>query len=392
MSIFRPSVAQTENRSLDDLSATLAAERNRRAGSSSSGLVADTDHAMRLGAVWSCLDLISRLSALPVSQFRRAGKAPEEVGRPSQLLSAPWPQMHAIGWRRQILMSWLTSGNVFGLVGERDQGGWPTKVQILSPARMKARPLGEGMVEWFIDGRPAGDDLIHWPAFTMPGSPIGLSPLEYAAATVGLGLQATEFGRRWFVDGAHPSSVLVSDSAISQEQALIIKERFRNAIAGREPAVLGHGLSYEAIQISPEESQFLATVKANKADIAGFFLVPPEMIGGESGNSQTYANVEQRSLNYLTYNAGWWVTLLEELLSSMVPSGEYCKINTGALVKVDVRTQAEVESLRIRGGWGTPNEAREHEDRPPLPGGEGDRTLWPPMSTTPVSTNGEALQ
>jgi HK97 family phage portal protein len=321
------------------------------------------------------MDLISRLSALPVKQYRRAAGAPVEVERPSPLLSAPWVHMHAIGWRRQVLMSWLTAGNVFGLVAARDRLGYPVQMEILSPSRMSARPVGVGSVQWLLDGRPVGDDLVHWPAFTVPGSPIGLSPLQYAASMTGLGLSAGEFGRRWFSDGAHPSAVLSTDQPVTQDQAATIKERFRAAVSGREPVVLGLGVTYEAIQVSPEESQFLETIKANKADIAGFFLVPPEMIGGESGNSQTYANVEQRSLNYLTYNAGWWVTLMEEFVSSMVPPSEYVKVNTGALVKVDVKTQAEVETLRIRGGWGTPDEAREHEDRPPLPGGVGAQTV-----------------
>lgn len=369
MSLFRP-----ERRSVGSLAEVLAAERVRRSGGGH-GAVSDVDQALRLGAVWSCMDLICRLSALPVKQYRRAAGAPVEVERPSPLLLAPWVHMHAIGWRRQVLMSWLTAGNVFGLVAARDRLGYPVQMEILSPSRMSARPVGVGSVQWLLDGRPVGDDLVHWPAFTVPGSPIGLSPLQYAASMTGLGLSAGEFGRRWFSDGAHPSAVLSTDQPVTQDQAATIKERFRAAVSGREPVVLGLGVTYEAIQVSPEESQFLETIKANKADIAGFFLVPPEMIGGESGNSQTYANVEQRSLNYLTYNAGWWVTLLEEFVSSMVPPTEYVKVNTGALVKVDVKTQAEVETLRIRGGWGTPDEAREHEDRPPLPGGVGAQTV-----------------
>ncbi|MBK6858026.1 MAG: phage portal protein [Microthrixaceae bacterium] len=296
MSLFRP-----ERRSVGSLAEVLAAERVRRSGGGH-GAVSDVDQALRLGAVWSCMDLISRLSALPVKQYRRAAGVPVEVERPSPLLSAPWLHMHAIGWRRQVLMSWLTAGNVFGLVAARDRLGYPVQMEILSPSRMSARPVGVGSVQWLLDGRPVGDDLVHWPAFTVPGSPIGLSPLQYAASMTGLGLSAGEFGRRWFSDGAHPSAVLSTDQPVTQDQAATIKERFRAAVSGREPVVLGLGVTYEAIQVSPEESQFLETIKANKADIAGFFLVPPEMIGGESGNSQTYANVEQRSLNYLTYN------------------------------------------------------------------------------------------
>jgi len=376
-----------EARSADSLAEVLAANRG---GQPYRGGPVDTDQALRLGAVWSCIDLICRLAALPVSQYRKASDgAPLEVA-PSALLTSPSADVSPIGWRRQIYMSWLTRGNVFGAVSSRDRLLYPTGAEILDPSRLTAkRPRVGGPVEWLVDGKSIGSDLLHWPAFTVPGSPIGLSPLEYASRMVGLGLSAGQFGSQWFTDGAHPSSVLTTDKPVDAEQAATIKARFMAAIRGREPAVLGLGMKYESIQIAPNESQFLETIKANKADVAGFFLVPPEMIGGESGNSMTYANIEQRSLGYLTWNAGWWITLLEEFLSAQVPRGQYVKINTGALVKVDLKTQAEVEDIRIRGGWGKPDEARAHEEREPLPDGSGQVTLWPPYATsTPPAPQG----
>lgn len=368
------------SRSSDQVSEAMTRTR------SAAGGPVTPESALRLGAVWSCVDLICRLAALPVSQYRKAPDGAPVPVAASGLLTAPSSTVSPIGWRRQIYMSWLLRGNLFGAVTKREeQYLHPIEMEILDPNRLTARRQRVGApVEWLVDGQSLGADLVHWPAFTVPGSSIGLSPLEYAARMIGLGLSAQAFGAQWFTDGAHPSAILTTDKAVDQATAATIKERFRAAITGREPMVIGQGLKYEAIQIAPNESQFLETIGANKADIAGFFLVPPEMIGGESGNSMTYSNIEQRSLSYLTWNAGWWVTLLEEFLSAQVPAGEYVKINTGALVKVDLKTQAEVEGLRIRGGWGIPDEARAHEERPPLPNGDGERSLWPPYSTAPV--------
>lgn len=341
------------------------------------------EQSLRLGAVWSCVDLICRLAALPIDQFRRIDGHPTEVPR-SGLFEAPSDGMHLIGWTRQILMSWLLHGNVFGAVANRDRLLYPTQIEILAPSRMRATRRGhDGPIRWLVDGEDLGDDLIHWPAFTVPGSTIGMSPIEYHATTIGLGLHAGGYGARWFEGGAHPSSILKTDKPVDAASATTIKDRFLAAIRGGEPAVLGNGLSWEQVQVSPEESQFLNTIRANKTDIAGMFLVPPEMIGGDAGNSLTYATLEGRALHYLTFTADWWLTLLEALFTSMVPKGNYVKINRGAFVRVDLKTQAEVEALRIRGGWGTPDEAREHEDRPPLPDGLGDRLVWPPYSTTP---------
>ena len=344
---------------------------------------------MRLGAVWSCVDLIGRLAALPVHQYRKAGQARLEVD-PDPIVTSPGSDVSPIGWRRQVLVSWATRGNVFGIATARESSlALPTSVEIIDPARMRAKRRGnDGPVTWLVDGQDLGPDLIHWPAFTVPGSPIGLSPLEYAASMIGLGLTARDFAAKWFEDGVHPSGLFTSDLAVSPAEAAEAKDRIIASHSGREPLVLGKNLSYKSMQVSAEESQFLETLKANKSDVAGFFLIPPEMIGGSSGDSMTYANIEQRGLSYLTWNAGWWITLLEEFITSMTPPSQYVKVSTGALVRVDTKTQAEVQDIRIRGGWGTPDEARAHEDREPLPGGAGQVHLWPPYATSPQPATG----
>lgn len=384
MSVIRRSIERRQ--SIDALADAISASRRHVLAA---GGPVSPEQAMRLGAVWSCTDLICRLSSLPVHQYRKTDTARVELPA-SPLLATPAADVSPIGWRRQVLMSWVTRGNVFGVAVSRDRALFPTQVEIIEPNRMRATRRGKhGPVRWLVDGKDLGDDLIHHAAFTVPGSPIGLAPLEYAASMIGLGLTARDFGSRWFEDGAHPSAVLSTEQAVTQDEAIKIKERFLAGRGRREPIVLGKGLKYESVQITPEESQFLETISANKADIAGFFLVPPEMIGAAvDGSSLTYSNQEQRGISYLTWNAGWWVALLDEFLSSMTPRGQYVKVNTGALVRTDARTQAQIEDIRIRGGWGLPDEARAHEDREPLPNGQGQLSLWPPYATSAQATSG----
>ena len=70
----------------------------------------------------------------------------------------------------------------------------------------------------------------------------------------------------------------------------------------REPAVMGAGLRYERIQVSPEEAQFLDTQRFTVEQIARIYGVFPEMIGGAtSGSNVTYANREQRAADWLTF-------------------------------------------------------------------------------------------
>ena len=55
------------------------------------------------------------------------------------------------------------------------------------------------------------DDVWHVRADTFPGAVLGLSLVEYARQTIGLGLAAEKFGAQWFGDGSIPSGVLYVD-------------------------------------------------------------------------------------------------------------------------------------------------------------------------------------
>ena len=61
----------------------------------------------------------------------------------------------------------------------------------------------DGKPEWFVNGQqvPTGS-LVHWRVNPLPGRLLGLSPIEYHAATIGVSLATTRFGRAWFADGA----------------------------------------------------------------------------------------------------------------------------------------------------------------------------------------------
>src|SRR4029450_1264093 len=95
----------------------------------------------------------------------------------------------------------------------------------------------------------------------------------------------------------------------------------------RNIAVLGGDAKFQAITIPPEESQFLETTRANVATIARYFGVQPELIGGESGGSLTYANVEQRALDFLQFCLRPWIVRTELALSALRSSTTTVQFN-----------------------------------------------------------------
>jgi HK97 family phage portal protein len=357
-----------------------------------SGVPVNEDQAMRLSAVWRCADLICELvSTLPLDEYRKVGSSAPEQLAPSMLLSDPAGDGYgAEVWLRQVMMSGLLRGNIFGFITDIGEDFWPRHVEALHPDRVSLRrEKNMGPVSWLLDNKPIerwpAGPLWHVPVYPTPGTPLGLSPIRYAAETVGLGLAVQRFGAQWFGDGAHPTSILKGEDVIDEEQAKILKARILAATRdNREPLVLGGGFTLDSIQVSPDESQFLETIKATADDIAGFFFRRPPGEGGQV----TYANVEARSLDLLTYTLNGWLVRLERAMSRLLPRGRFVKFNADALLRVDLKTRYEAHVLAVRGGFATPNERRAIEDLDPHAGEHADELLWPPFATSETPPEG----
>lgn len=383
MSIF---ARRAERRAYGDTLADLLAQA-RGGSQSAAGPVVTPDAAMRLGAVWTCVNLLADIvSTMPVHEYLRG----ERVD-PSPITVEPSATVDAVSWRRQIMVSWLLRGNVYGIETATGASGWPRIVEVAHPDWVGARQERRfGPVEWTLNGKPLDPARMHHgPAYTVPGVPIGLSPIGYARETIGLGIAATRFAAQFFADGAHPTAILKSDRELTKEQAQTIKTRFLEAVRGRrEPAVLGMGLEYEAIQVAPDDSQFLETLGMNRRDVAAIFL--PHLILSEAA-TMTYSNVESRSLDLLVFDVQPWLVRLEQWMSRLLPRGRTVKINADALVRTTLTDRYRAHAIGIASGFLSPDEAREKEDRPPIPGGVGSQFLWPPAradsSSTPDSTS-----
>jgi HK97 family phage portal protein len=324
--------------------------------------------AMQHSAVWASVNLIAgSISTLPLAAYRRGERDPLPDLPP--ILRAPSAGWSLPDFLYATLQSLLVRGNAYGLIVDRASAGLlPAQVELLAPDRVGVETSSR--IIWRIDGQEVDPASIwHVKAFTAPGNVLGLSPIAHARQAVGLGIAAERYAARFFGESAIPSGVLTSDQDIKQERADQLKARWREAHAGhRDIAVLGNGARFQAVTIPPEEAQFLESSRANVATIARYFGVQPELIGGESGGSLTYANVEQRALEFLTFGLRPWLVRLEVALSALLSSTTTVKFNAAALVRTDLLTRYQAHESAIRAGWKLRSEVRELEDLPPIAG------------------------
>lgn len=336
-------------------------------------------------AIWACVNLTATIAeTMPGDIFSGEDKRPRPM--PGWLADIGGDGYGLGDWLYQLVLCAMLRGNDVGRVLDRDSvTGKPRQIYLAHPDRVHTyrNPI-TGLVDWTINaGSVPASDIWHQRFYPVPGQLMGLSPVTQHALTIGTGIQAMQFGSDWFSDGAHPSSLLTTDQDLDSTKAKEAKRRFMASLRGREPAVLGNGWKWAQIQISPNESQFLETNGYTSAECCRIFgPAYAEIFGYETGGSLTYTNIEQRSLDLLTYAVDPWLVRIERAISWLLPAPQTFKFNRGALLRTDLLTRYKAHEIALRAQFKIVNEVRELEDMGPVPWGDE------PVAVVPATKEG----
>lgn len=342
--------------------------------------VQSIDVALTNSVVWRCaMKNAATLCSFPV--HTKSGKV--TVDDPPIVANPAGDASLQSVWTFAAALSMYLRGGAYGLVGPDGLAarGAPRHVALIHPDRVDwSESKG-----WTVDGEqidlwPLGP-LWHCPMYVLPGSPKGLNPLAYARRSLFPGLAAQEFGANFFRDGAHPSALLSMGGATPDPvEAEALKHRIMNIASGtsREPILLPGDVKWQQMQVSPDDSQFIETMRMSDVQVCRFMGCPPEEVGiAPEGKGMTYANREQRKQDYLQ-ELLMPMGRLEGSWSALLPDALRVKLSPAGLLQADLK--ARYESYKISadvfastGEWIiTPDEWRELEEREPIPSG-GDQ-------------------
>lgn len=373
---------------------------NSEAGLSGGVQPLSVESSLQKTAVWACVNLTATIAeCMPVEVFAGEGDDKSKLPMPPWMADLGGDKQGLPDWIYQAIWSWMLRGNLYGLTPDgaafRDsRRGTPTLIQLQHPDCVSVyQPYNAEPVEWRVMGREVPTRQVwHRRVFPVPGRLLGASPIELNMPVISLGVQVLQFGLRWFHDGAHPSGMLVNEErGLDKKQADTAKDRFVAALRGtREPLVLGKGWKYQQIQVAPNESQFLETNGWTAAECCRIFGPGyVQIFGYETGDSLTYANVEQRSLDMLTYAVDPWLVRMERMLSQLLPADQHAKFNRAGLLRTDMLTRYRTHEIALRNKIETVNEVRRTEDMPPVEWGDEPQAIAAPAGPpVPVSVEG----
>jgi len=325
--------------------------------------------ALRLIPVYAATSLIAdSLSTLPFHAFQdTADGGRMKLATQPRLVAAPQVTGGRIAWVHQAVVSMLLRGNAYGYITRFDSLAYAEQVVWLHPDRVSVDET-KSLPAYRYKGQlldPAR--VVHIPAFTVPGSCVGLSPIALFAEQFLKSVRAQRFASDFLRRGVAPPGILRNKAKVLEAgDTAIAKRRFKEAVAGRDIFVTGNDWEWESLTVSAGEAMFLEAIEAGATEIAAIFRVAPEDIGGKTGHSRQYSTLVMEMQKFSSRTLLPWTARLEEAISERMRPGTYARFNLDAIARADLKTRMETHEIALRTGMETLDEGRALEEKPPL--------------------------
>lgn len=381
-----------------------------RGTSTLSGVQIDADSAKTISAVFACVRVIAEsIATLPLNMFERNadGSKMRMHKHPLQetLHSQANPFQTAVEFRELMTALALLRGSAFALIEDTDEATGACDLIPLHPDLMTVRYYGDyGQVRRYFYGMPQVEipsgNIFHLRGFD------GIGIANVARESMALTKATEEYGQRFFGQGQRPIgflSVPQNDKRVPMNNTTYerVKEQIKEIYSGmknsHQIAVLEDGVTWQAMGMTAEDSQFLETRRFQIEEIARWFRVPPHKIGHL--DKATFSNIEQQSIEFVTDSLRPWLVRWEQTIRRDLirePGRFFAEHNADALLRGDTTQRYAAYALAIDRGILSPNEVRERENLNPREDQWGSAynrnlnqttTADPAVSTVPTDPN-----
>ncbi len=338
--------------------------------------------ALKVPAVWAAVSFLSRtLAAIPLKVFEKAedGRHARPDDPVARLLNrAANDELSALEWRRGLWQDVLTSGRHISFI-ERNGRDRPINLWPLDVARVTVERRNGRTVYHYQDGGRsvtyAASEVLDLQF--MPGADrlSSHSPVYSNADAIGLALAVSRYGARFFKNGGIPPFTLTgpikSAGAVARASNDLTEAVKKVVSEGGNAITVPEGHELKALGLDPEKMQMVEVKRFLVEEIARIYGLPPVFL--QDLTHGTFSNTEQQDLHLVKHLVAQWAHVFEAEANLKLwgrDGGQiYAEHVLDGLMRGDLLTRAEATAKRIGSGQLTINEAREMENRPPLPGG-----------------------
>ena len=381
-------------------------------GRADSGEQVDEKSAMQIATVYACVRLLAEsVAQLPLHLYRYTDSGTgKEMATDHPLYAVihrqPNPEMTSFSWRETMMVHLLLYGNAYCQI-IRDGKNGVVSVYPLLPENVEVDRDEHGEIYYiyhaYTDETPGEknkdiifrrEEVLHVPGLGFNGL-VGFSPIAMMKNSLGSTLAVEKYGSAFFKNGAQPSGVLEHPGVLKNPEK--IRQNWSDVYGGannaHKVAVLEEGMSYKAISLPPEDSQFLSTRQFGVEEICRIFRVPPHMV--QDLQRATFNNIEHLAIEFVMHTLMPWLVRIEQAIIKDVLIDEeknefFPKFNVDGLMRGDYKSRMEGYAVAITNGIMSVNDVRKLEDLDPLDEDEGGDLHLINGSYTRLSDAGKA--
>jgi HK97 family phage portal protein len=296
-------------------------------------------------------------------------------------------------------------GNAYALI-IRNNRFEPQELHLMDSRQCAARVSVTGEIFYHLGGNPIIEarigtnivaparEVLHLRLMTPRHPLVGETPLAAAALELAAGSAALQQQVRFFINQARPSFLLTTDTVLTREQTLMLRESWNEQSRGLNRGgtpILSAGLKAQAIGSNADDSQLAEILKLSDEAIARVFRVPMQVFGSTGGTP--YASTEALMQSWRAGGLGFVLNHIEEAIGNLFKLGgqpdEYLEFDTSALLRSAFKERVEGWVAGVKGGIFDRNTARADFEQAPVDFGDEP---WVQQQDIPLSVAGESAK
>jgi HK97 family phage portal protein len=335
--------------------------------------------AENLSTVVACVGAIaSALSTLPAFVYRSVPGGREEASNHpvARLIRAPNDRQTWPDWLEMMIAQVLLYGNAISVI-EYDGAGRPTRllpvpwnnVQVfLLPSGELAYDIVQFIAPWGGTGTPRrylNGEVVHIKDRSDDGF-LGRSRLSRAPEVLGNALSLQEFSSAQWKNGVTPSGAIQMEGSMTPEQFNRVREQMSTIYAGahnaRKVLILDNRATWQALSVSPEDAEVLASRRFTVEELCRLYQVPPPII--QDYTHGTFTNASQAALWFAQLTLTPWAKKIEAEFARSVfgdDSAYHLEIDLAGLMRGDYAARWAAYAIAVQNKILDPDEIREAE-------------------------------
>lgn len=370
--------------------------------------VVTRESAMKLTAVFGCVSLLAgTIGTMPVRVIRKGdnGGSEEFADHDANWLVRHEPhEMYApeVFFEGLGVLAFL-DGNGYAEI-QRNRRGHPIGLRpffegTVKPFERKSRIAYRVTENGDTYGRDQ-DDILHFRGSATMNGLEALSPLKCFGRSIGIGLEADEYAKRFYKQGINPPGYISYDGKVSEQVADEVRNYWQRKFGGVQnahiPAVLAEGGKFTSLMTDPETAQLFQSRSFQVLDVARAYGVPPHLIGETEKSTSWGTGINAQTTQFYILGLRKHVKRFEAELGRKLltreerKQGVAVKFNLDTLLRADLAARYDAHKIAVGGtqhpGWMTVNETRELEGLPVLDDAAADK-LFRPVSKGATDTS-----